>query len=231
MGVIDHKQELFENVVRLRRVGRRLPADDDLASVRFALERELGPTVSLRLAARLLGVSHTALLRWVRAGDVPLVITPPGRREVPVPALLDLYEETHGAGSEQPGRYVLAPAIKRRRQAARQMRVHRPASHSRDGHDPARERGLAYHAAIADHDHLTKAMVAEARHVLFRWRQEGRIDARYARKWQELLALPLPGIRQAITANGSEADDLRQSSPFAGMLSEPERRRILAEVR
>ncbi|MHB1468346.1 MAG: hypothetical protein ACYCU0_05605 [Solirubrobacteraceae bacterium] len=80
-------------------------------------------------------------------------------------------------------------------------------------------------------ERLTRSMVAEAQHVLFRWRQEGRIDARYADQRREVLAIPLPAIRQAITANTSTAGDLRQNSPFAGMLSKPERRRIVAEVR
>lgn len=230
VGAVDRKQELFESVARLRRVGRELPGNEDLARVRLGLERELGSTVSLRLAARLLGVSHTALQRWVAAGDVPVLRTPTRGREVPVPALLDLYEETRNGVSEGPGRYVLAPAMKRRRQAAREMRVDVVGSDSPDrgGHDRARDRGLAYHAAIAER--LTGSMVAEARHVLFAWREEGRIDPRYADRWQVMLMMPLPAIRQAITANSSAADDLRQNSPFAGMLSEPERRRILAEV-
>lgn len=230
MSALDRKHELFESIARLRRVGRELPGNEDLARVRLGLERELGPTVSLRLAAALLGVSHTALQRWVAAGDVPVLQTPTGGREVPVPALLDLREETRGNVAEAPGRYVLAPAMKRRRQAAREMRVDVVAGDSPDrgGHDRARDRGLAYHSAIAER--LTDSMVAEARHVLFVWREEGRIDPRYADRWQALLTMPLPALREAITANSSTADDLRQSSPFAGMLSEPERRRILAEV-
>lgn len=231
MNALSRKQELFGSIVRLRRVGRELPGNEDVAQVRLGLERELGPTISLRLAAKLLGVSHTALGRWVAAGDLPVLHTPTGSREMPVPALLDLYEETRSDASEEPARYVLAPAIKRRRQAAHEMRVDPtdgdPAG--QDGHDRARQRGLAYHRAIAER--LTESMVAEAQHVLFAWREEGRIDARYADRWQALLAMPLPAIRHAITANGSAAEDLRQSSPFAGMLSEPERRRILAEVR
>ncbi|HEV7943005.1 MAG TPA: hypothetical protein VGP17_09420 [Solirubrobacteraceae bacterium] len=231
MGVVARKQELFESVARLRRVGRELPGNEDVARVRLGLERELGPTVSLRLAAKLLGVSHTALGRWVAAGDVPALRTPAGSRELPVPALLDLYEETRNSASGEPARYVLAPAIKRRRQAAREMRVDVRGGDSPEegGHDRARERGLTYHRAIAER--LTGSMVAEARHVMFAWREEGRIDSRYADRWQVLLAMPLPAIRHAITANSSAADDLRQNSPFAGMLSEPERRRILAEVR
>lgn len=231
MGVVDRRQELFENIARLRRVGRELPGNDDLARVRLALERELGPTVSRRLAARLLRVSHTALERWIEGGDLPLVSTPSGRNEVPVPALLDLQEEVEGDRSSAQSRYALTSTMKRRREAASRMRVRpadsRPSRSS--GHDRASARGLAYHAAIAQR--LNRPMIAEAGHVLYRWQQEGRIDPRYAHRWEGLLALPLPAIRQAITATDSDADYLRQSSPFAGMLTEPERRRILAEVR
>ena len=96
MGVVDRKQELFENIVRLRRAGRALPGDRDLSSVRVSLERELGETVSRRLAARALGVSHTALNRWIATGDFPVVYTPNGRREVPVAALLRLRDAVEG---------------------------------------------------------------------------------------------------------------------------------------
>ncbi len=231
MGVVERRQEVFENIARLRRVGRELPGNSDVAHVRLALERELGPTISRRLAARLLGVSHTALERWVKAGEVPLLSTTTGRSEVPVSALLDLHEKVEADRSSKPGRYALTPTMKRQRDAARRMRVHvadgRP--RARGGHDRATARGLAYHAAIAQR--LNKPMVAEARHTLYRWEQEGRIDPRYAIRWRNVLAMPLAAIRQAITAIGPEADDLRQSSPLAGMLSEPERRRILAEGR
>jgi hypothetical protein len=73
VGVVDRKQALFENIVRLRRAGREAPGSRDIASVRAALELELGETVSRRLAARVLGVSHTALDRWIKSGDLPVV--------------------------------------------------------------------------------------------------------------------------------------------------------------
>jgi hypothetical protein len=228
MAVIAEKQELFENIVRLRRVGRELPGNQDVAGVRLALERRLGQTISRRLAARLLGVSHTALERWVNAGDLPLVLSTTGHEQIPVPALLDLYESVRTDQAAAPGRYVLTPTMTRQREAARRMRFDARAPRRRDGHDRARARSLAYHIALASK--LTKPIVAEARHVLFRWREQGRIDQRYADRWEELLAMPLPGIRRAITAPDSDGDDLRQNSPFAGALGEPERQRILAEV-
>jgi hypothetical protein len=50
MSVVDRKQELFENIVRLRRVGRGLPGSADVCAVRGALESELGET-ALRAAS------------------------------------------------------------------------------------------------------------------------------------------------------------------------------------
>jgi hypothetical protein len=160
---------------------------NSIAAVRAALECELGETVSRRLAARVLGVSHTALDRWIKAGDLPVVYSPKGRVEMPVPALLDLYEAVE-----------------------------------------SRARSLAYHRALAKR--LRNPMVDEARHVLFRWRDQGRIDQRYADRWERVLSQPLPEIRQALVDGSQEGDDLRQNSPFAGMLSEPERQRIVREV-
>jgi len=66
--------------------------------------------------------------------------------------------------------------------------------------------------------------------VLFRWRRQGRIDPGYADRWAEMLERPVAEIRRALREQSQDADDLRQNSPFAGMLSEPERRRILREV-
>jgi hypothetical protein len=229
MGVVDRKQELFENIVRLRRVGRGLSGDRDIAAVRVALERELGETVSRRLAARVLGVSHTALERWIKIGDLPVLHSPKGRVEVPVPALLDLYEAMEAERSERPHRYALTAIMARQRDAARRLHVDGSSNGGdQSGHDRARARGLAYHRAVARR--LRKPMVAEARHVLFRWREQGRIDQHYADRWERLLERPISEIRQVLVQESLDADDLRQNSPFAGLLSEPERQRIVREV-
>jgi hypothetical protein len=50
-------------------------------------------------------------------------------------------------------------------------------------------------------------------------------------RWETLLAQPVEEIRRVISADSEAAADLRQSSPFAGSLSEPERRRIVEIVR
>lgn len=229
MGVVDRKQGLFDSIVRLRRAGREVPGNQDIATVRVTLERELGETVSRRLAARVLGVSHTALDRWVKSGDLPVVYSSEGRIEIPVPALLDLHEAVEAERNEGHRRYALSPVMARQREAARHLRLTDVTNDDERGpHDRARARSLAYHRAIARR--LRKPMVDEARHVLFRWREQGRIDQRYADRWKDVLDRPISEIRRTLVEESQEADDLRQNSPFAGQLSEPERLRIMREV-
>ena len=224
MGIVDTRQEIFENIVRLRRAGREAPSNRDLSEVRLALERDLGETVSRRLAARILGVSHTALDRWIKSGDLPVVHASNGRLDVPVPALISLYESVQSESEGNRPRYALTPIMTRQRDAAGRLRI---GSHEdyEGGHDRARARSLAYHRAIARR--LRKPMVEDARHALFRWREQGRIDPRYADEWERVLRRPVPEIRRTIVEQSQTGDDLRQSSPFAGMLSEPERQQIL----
>jgi hypothetical protein len=225
MTTVERRQELLENILRLRGALRRSPNDRELATVRLSLERELDETVSLRLAGRVLGVSHAALQRWIKRGDLPLVFTDRGKEQVPVQALLSLYEATHSDDASQRPRYALKPTMTRQREAAEQIQVPPLPRESSQDHDRARARSLAYHRVIAQR--LRRPMVQEARHTLLRWREQGRIDPRYAEQWEQLLDRPIPEIRRALVSEDQGSDDLRQNSPFAGMLSEPERRRTL----
>jgi hypothetical protein len=228
MAIVDRKQQLFENVARLRRVGRLVPDNEDLFAVRLGLEQELGETISRRLAAKLLGVSHTALERWIESGDVPLVFTAAGRQEVSVAALLDLYESVRSSKTGGTIRHPLAAAFRSRQHAAERLSVDWPHDRKGGSYDRTHLRGLAYHQAVAGR--MRKQTVADAKYVLYRWREQGRIDPVYAERWDRVLAMPLTAIRDAITAAGADADDLRQNSPFAGALTEPERRRVLVGV-
>jgi hypothetical protein len=229
--LIDQKTQLFENIVRLRRAMQAAPESQEIAAVRQSLEEQLGETVSQRLAARLLGVSHTALARWIDRGDVPLVYRPDGRTEVPVAALLGLYdavESERTSGTRK--RHVIEPSIVKQHALAlgldpKELVADVPPG---PGHRRAERRSLAYHRALARR--LRRPMVEEARQTLWKWRAQGKIDERYAKQWEGLLRQPIPEIRKAITEDTRTARDLRQNSPFAGVLSEPERRRILEEV-
>jgi hypothetical protein len=232
MHAIDRKQRLFKNIVRLSHAEREAPGSRDIVAVRTALEEELGETVSRRLAARLLGVSHTALARWINAGDLPLVQDAHGRSQVPVSALLDLYEAVERERKfGRRNRHLLEPTMSEARRRAERIRpadlVPRPAGAA--GHDRPERRSLAYHRALARR--LRRPMLDEALHLTWKWRDQGRIDPRYAEQWEEVLQRPVSEVRQIISADDSRGRDLRQNSPFAGLLSEPERRRILEEVR
>jgi hypothetical protein len=229
----ERKLERLEQIARLRRAQHRGAPDPDVATVRAELERELGETVSQRLAARFLGVSHTALQRWIKAGDLPLVFTVGGRQEVPVAGLLDLYERVErGRVQGHRRRHHLEPVLVEGRERAGRVRVEEvtPESSSGEaGHDRADRRALAYHREVAKR--LDRKMIDEALHRVWKWRAEGKLNPRYADEWESILRRPVAAVRRAITTDTADARDLRQNSPFAGMLSEPERRRILELAR
>ncbi|HWK26251.1 MAG TPA: hypothetical protein VNS09_06810 [Solirubrobacter sp.] len=234
MSAIDRKRALFEQVVRLRRAERAHPEDQDIVAVRSHLERELGDVVSLSLAGELLGVSHTTVRRWIEAGEIPRLVDASGRSGVPVQALLRLHDqvgEERAAGRRS--LHVIEPVVADARERASRLDPRALVADvdgaSEDRHDRARRRALAYHRALAGG--LRRAVVDEARHRIWEWREDGRIDARYADQWEEVLRRPLPEIRDVLSEDSEWASDLRQNSPFAGMLSEAERRKILATVR
>lgn len=224
------RERTLDNIARLRRVEGKSP-NSELAAVREDLESQLGGTVSRSLSAKLLGVSHTALNNWVEAGGIPAVITKQGRREVPIPVLLELQEQL--AQERKSGRrklHLLEPImVDAQRRAERMHRPLAPDSRRRsDPHRTAELRSLAYHRALAPR--LRRPMVDEAQRKLRRWMGEGKIDPRYAQAWEEVFALPMAEVRRAITADDERGRDLRQNSPLAGLLSEQERRKILEQV-
>ena len=93
------------------------------------------------------------------------------------------------------------------------------------GHGRAELQSLVYHRAVARR--LDRRAVSDAKRRLRRWESDGRIDPRWADGWALLLDQPLEGIRRAMVAD----DEQMTASPFAGSLSEPERRRVLEIAR
>lgn len=236
MGMLDRKIRAFDAIVRLRRAEHQLPPNEDLVAVRSLLEEDLGETVSRRLAARLLGVDHKSLRRWIGSGDLPVIHTASGNTEVPVASVIDLYEavnDTRQEGSRT--LHVLEPALTAGRKHAESIRPTElvgqtdAANEPGGGHRRAERRSLAYHRALAKR--LRRPMADEALRLLWKWRDQGSIDGRYADEWEQLLRRPVPEIRRVISEDTQRGRDLRQNSPFAGMLSEPERRRINDEIR
>jgi hypothetical protein len=233
MTSVAESKKLVEGIVRLRRAERISAAAADVAPVRRELEATLGPTLSRSRAAQILGASQTALDRWVRAGQIPIVLTPAGRREVPRQFVVELREaigELGGRGRRHP----LAVALAARREAAAKV-VGGPASPESgrpapsEGHQTAERRSLALHEIIAGR--LDRGMIEEARDRVERLAAEGHLRPRYAERWRRLLAAPLPEIAATIAADDQDGRDLRQSGPFAGVLNEQERRRVIETVR
>ncbi len=231
MDARSKKRKALENIARLRRAERR-GVDPEVASVREDLEEELGGTVSRTLAAEVLGVSHTALNNWIVSGDVPVVLSPRGRKEVPIPILLDIserVEEERHSGRRR--LHTLEPVMKAARERAEHMRPHLSLTgelESADRHRLSELRGLAYHRTIAPR--LRRPMIDQAERKLSRWEDAGRIDPRYAAAWREVFELPMDQIRRVISSDDERGRDLRQNSPLAGLISEPERRKILETV-
>lgn len=225
------RKELFDALLRLRRAQRERPVNRDLSLVQDVLEERLGRAVSQRFAADALGVSHTALARWVRSGDLPAVPSAAGRSEIPVgplAALVERVQDERAAGRA----HVLEPVMRDGRRRAERLepaQLLTDVESGDDSHDRAARRALAYHRALARS--LRRADVDAARQTLWAWEWRGRIDPRYAARWSALLDRPVEEIRAEISADTPDAHDLRQNSPMAGLLTEPERRKILATVR
>ncbi len=234
MPAVAETISLVDSIVRLRRAERVPRAASEVAPVRRRLELQLGPTLSRSRASRILGVSQTAFDRWVGSSQIPVVITPSGRREVPRQVVIELRESIDRLKSKGITRHPLGAALAERREDA-------GVGHSADStatddgrrlpvdHDTVAQRSLAYHRAIANR--LNDRMVADARDRVDQLSAEGHIHPRYAARWGEILALPIVDLAAAVVADSEDARDLRQNSPFAGVLNEHERRRIIERVR
>jgi hypothetical protein len=200
-----------------------------IAMVRNDLARAVGPTITRAMAARLLGVSQTALDRWIESGEVPAVISPSGRREIARDALLALVEDVTSRRRDG-DRHPLASAL--HAQSLEAARINRRLIGDLGPPSPGRGRAeriaLAYHRVVAGrlHDEL----VHRAQQRISEWRSEQRIAPRYADQWEAILARTRPEIATLIAKDSETMADLRQNSPFAGALSEPERRRIIELV-
>lgn len=229
MASIAESLRLVDGIVRLRRAERVKEVARDVAPVRRDLESRLGPTLSRSRAARVLGVSQTALDRWVAARQIPVVLTPQGRREVPRQFVIELRESIDELLRKGAHRHVLAAALAERRKAAEGPGGWPPPGKqqlaSARGHGTAERRSLAFHAVIADR--LDESMLEDARERVERLTGEGHLHPRYAERWREILARPVAEVASAIVADSQDARDLRQNSPFAGILNEQERRRII----
>jgi len=86
------------------------------------------------------------------------------------------------------------------------------------------------HRIVAEH--FLKEPVVVIRFALKnleRWRKQG-VECEDFQVWKDLLAGPSQHVIDALTDGGEDAIRLRQSSPFAGLIPEETRRRILVSA-
>jgi hypothetical protein len=88
-------------------------------------------------------------------------------------------------------------------------------------------RSLAMHAVIARKIERDPGLLDIARRNLERWRgRRQESPPAWLGEWQGLLEQPWQAVATFITGHGERATRLRQSSPFAGILTNEERWRI-----
>ena len=230
-GHHDDVEHAIQHILKLRHQERdagEVPRNE-LASVREFLEGIVGPTVGRTTAARLLKISRPALERWIKNGAVSSVLTPKGRREVPLTHLIDLLEEVDVARANGAGRPLSAVMREREQRSAETVDLDRllPRARPRTHRTPELH-GLAYHRLVAER--LNAPIVDDAKRRLGRWRENGRIHPHWAEEWERILKMPVPRIAKAISADSKRARELRQTSPFAGLLTQQERRRLARAV-
>ena len=95
-------------------------------------------------------------------------------------------------------------------------------------HEWIDRRSLALHEAVADKLEAQPQLLEVARLNLQRWLRTS--SAAALREWSRLLdTTPLPELLVLLRSPGDEPARLRQSSPFAGLLTPQERQAILTD--
>ncbi len=142
------------------------------------------------------------------------------------------------SGRPRTGR-ALSPAERMRRYRARQkaaglrpvVRWLRPKTAQGDmtfsTHRVLEARSLALHCRIAQKIARNPSLVDIARRNVAAWRRKAAGEVpQYLVEWQRILERPWPQVAALITEQSENAARLRQSSPFAGVLTASERKRI-----
>ena len=110
-------ERTIEHVISLRRAGTAVADPRErrrLKHVERDLQRAIGVGVPKRRAAAVLGVSVTALDKWIARGRLPVVRRPgSSRQQIDADALLDLAEEVTRLREDGQVRALLATAFER----------------------------------------------------------------------------------------------------------------------
>jgi len=91
------------------------------------------------------------------------------------------------------------------------------------GHQRIDRRSLALHGAIAEKLRADPSLLAIAHDNLDRWSKEGGRSQRYLNAWREILKRPLEEVLALMVEDSEKMTAMRQSNPFAGILTPRER--------
>jgi hypothetical protein len=87
-------------------------------------------------------------------------------------------------------------------------------------------RSLALHRRVAEKLEAEPELLAIARENLRRWQATESPPSSIWTEWQRILDAPLDAVLRLLTERSERAAQLRQSSPFPGILSDIERQDI-----
>lgn len=99
-----------------------------------------------------------------------------------------------------------------------------------DPHRLAEERSIALHRAVAERLRADARVLDAARERVAGWLATGSVHELHARRWRAVLDLPLDELCAFLVDGGELARELRQSTPFAGVVDARTRWRIWREV-
>jgi hypothetical protein len=99
------------------------------------------------------------------------------------------------------------------------------------GHRTAELRSIALHGLVAERIEHDPAVLEGARARVERWLETGEVHPLWAARWRELLDRPRDELLDALVADTEEMRDLRQVTPFAGVVSPRERWQVVRDVR
>src|SRR3954471_4166749 len=99
------------------------------------------------------------------------------------------------------------------------------------GHRTAELRSIEIHRLVAER--LNDALLAGAHKRVEGWLADdaGTVPRVYASAWLELLLGPRVELQDALVEDSQRMRDLRQNTPFAGVLADEERLAIIRRVR
>lgn len=88
------------------------------------------------------------------------------------------------------------------------------------------ERSLALHRLVAQKVQANPVLLDKARGGIRRWQAANESPSLALAEWEQILSAPVDQVAAFLVERSERATRLRQSSPFAGILTEAERRAI-----